>query len=333
MRQQFWTSLFILLTFHPLNAQEMLFHVNTASPVTFNPAFAGRGISRDGNFGRLFIASQKSDFQRSNSQIASLDWHSYRLGGGLALIVEQQDIANNLIKLYTLKGIYNYVLPITKNLLIKWAIQPGYEIKSLNPERLSELQSNYQSLALHPSLYDSIFENNHHSNSKNYFTLGSGILVQKQRLEFGLAFQNINRPNWSFSENVVVRKSMQSTFHIQYKFFAAKKFDLYAKSLLTTQQSAQLFNIGLQFKSKHWMAGLSLNQYQCIFFNRDYLLGTLGYTYRNFQLRYGYELRLDKQSIPTVNNQSLSLQVQFQMSNYTVCRPYFRPYRFNDITF
>ena len=323
----------LFFAFNKMDAQEILFHVNTASPVSFNPAYAGKGISRYGNYGRLIIASQKSDFQRTNSQIISHDWHSPSLGGGLGLIIVQQDIAANLIKLYFFKGIYNYILPINKSLTFKFAIQPGYEVKSLNPDRLSELQSSYQSLALHPSIYDSIFENNRHTNSKNYLTLGSGILAQTQRLELGIAFQNMNRPNWSFSDNVVVRKSMQSTFHIQYKLIAKKKFELYAKSLMTTQTSAQLFNFGLQFKSKHWMGGVSLNQYQCIFFNRDYLLGTVGYTYRIFQLRYGYELRLDKQNTPIVNNQSISLQVQIRMSNNTICHPPFPRQRFNDITF
>jgi hypothetical protein len=185
----------LFFAFIKMDAQEMLFHVNTASPLSFNPAFAGKGFSRYGGDGRLIIAAQQSDFQRTNAKIISLDWLSYNLGGGLALISEEQNIANNLIRLYSFKGIYNYLLPINKNFIIKTAIQPGFEIKSLNQDRLVELQSNYQSLSLHPSIYDSIFENNRHSNSRNYFTFGSGIITQLKRLELGIAFQNMNRPN------------------------------------------------------------------------------------------------------------------------------------------
>ncbi len=323
----------LFFTFTKMDAQEMLFHVNTASPLSFNPAFAGNGNNRHGSEGRLFINTSQNDIQKTNAQLISLDWKSWNLGGGLGFIYEQQFVGNGLIQLRALKGIYSYVLPINRKLSIRAAIQPGFETKSLDASKILLFQSP-DDIGIHPTYYDGVFNNSSYKGSSAYFTLGSGILIQTPTLEAGAAFQNINRPNWAFTENAVVKKSMQSTFHLQYRFFSHKKYEFYAKSLLSTQVSTKLFNIGTQIKSRHWMGGLSFNNYRSIYAERNYLLGTIGFTTHQFQLRYGYEFNLTKIPNPNFNNQSITLQIQFIMRRRLVCFRSFIPnYRFNDITF
>lgn len=333
MRLRPFAITILLFIFNNMSAQEMLFHVNTASPLSFNPAFAGNGNNKHGAEGRLFMNTSQNDIQKINAQLISMDWKSWNLGSGLGFIYEEQSVGHGLIKLRALKGIYNYFLPINRKLTIRAAIQPGIEIKTLDVTRILYFQSPDE-IGIHPSYYDSYFTHSSNKVSRTYFTLGSGILIQTRNMEAGIAFQNINRPNWAFSENTVVKKSMQSNFHIQYMFFNHKKYELYAKSLLSTQLSTKLFNIGTQIKSKHWMGGISINNYRSSYSKGNYVLGTFGFTIHQFQLRYGYEFNLTKTPHPNFNNQSLTLQLQFMVKRFNIChRPFIPNYRFNDITF
>lgn len=313
-------------------SQEMLYHVNIASPLSFNPAYAGNAFDQYTNKSRLFMGIQQNEFQRTNGFFMSFDLPIDKLRGGVGLIIDQQSIANSLITKKAIKGIYNYVLPFNKNLYVRWAIQPGYENKILDETKLNSTQS-ISNLGIHPSFYDSALQNKNHNNNRDYFTIGSGILIETPKLEFGFALQNINRPNWSFSDNVIVKKAMQTIFHVQYKVYNKEKFEVYAKTMLNTQLSAQLFNIGLQLKSKHWMFGFSYNQYQSIFHIQDYVLGTFAYTADELQLRYSYELQLFPSNTAQIFNQSIGVQYQFSAHTVKGCR-FFRPRsQFLDLSF
>ncbi len=331
---------FCFLLAFSLQAQDMLYHVTTANPMTFNPAFAGSAFGRFGTYKNARFAT---GFQvRQNGQpfefgkCVSFDRLSSKLGGAIGFSAEHHSV-QNLIKIASFKGIYNYILPINKNLVVKAAIEIGVENKMLDLTNIRFIdmgQNNYfQSVS--PIYLDPILTMPRGKNySSTYLTLGTGVLVESDRIAFGFSLRNLNRPNWAFSSGVIQRKPMMTTLHFQGVILRHEKYDVYFKSLLAYQATQNMLNTGFQLKSKKLMGGLFYNYYSLFQGKQSCAMTSIGYTYNRFlQFRYGLENNLLSKIWAPNHSFSVLVLLNYK-STCTRCWPrIFNKGRYPDLTF
>lgn len=315
-----------------IHAQDALYNITVSSPLTLNPAFAGSANRRTTFFNRIIITNQYDFFQKRRNYLLSYDAFHHALGGAIGFYANKQSFGD--IQLYSANGIYNYFIPVSKTLLIKTAIQIGYETKSIDQYsfiRRSEFP-NYIN-TINPELYDGVFNGKPIHDFKTYMTFGAGSIAQWHQLEIGVSTFNINRPNWSFVKDEIHKKPVHFTIHVQHPLYLHEKYHLLAKVLYSNQSKEDYFVAGTQLKSNHFMFGLFYQNYRNHYIQYQIAETSLGYSFKGFHTRIGVKQNLNEHINYKKFNTSFSLLYIFNTSSVRVCRPAHRGEKFPDNTF
>lgn len=316
-----------------LSAQDALYRITISSPLSINPAFAGSSGRRSAFYNRIIIANQFDQTQNRRNFQLSYDAVHHTLGGGLGFYASKQSIAG-VINLYSANGIYNYILPITKKLIVKTAFQIGYESKSIDQftfYRRLEF-SNYLN-QIDPVVYDGVLSGKPIHENRAFMTIGAGSIAIWHQLEIGISAFNINRPNWSFVKDEIHKKPLHYNFHIQHPIYNSKNYHILAKTLYSTQNNEKYFVLGTQLKSKTIMFGVFYQDYKNHQNKYQFAETSFGYYFKWFLLRFGLQQNLNDQINYKNFNKSLSLLYIFHTSSIRFCRPSLIGEKFPDNTF
>lgn len=307
------------------NAQDIQYRLGTSSPVQFNPAFCGDAFHRNINYNRIIAGYQGANILNESHTFFSYDAYHWNLGSSIGLIAQENRPGRGLVKLRSVSAIYGYILPLTKQIILRFGIQAGVESKQTDPVLAFRLQEFPERILLLDPIYRREAESsNGIMKQKNYFTSGFGSIIETKHLDGGIALQNINRPDWSLIENSAARKALLFNAHAIYRFYNHKKYRISAKAAFSYQGLENQVQGGFQFKSRYLMCGLFYRHLNAYRLETDCISAAIGYNLYHFQIRLGSEYNLNSGNGPAQFSQSLSLQYLFHSSGVRVCRPVFR---------
>lgn len=316
-----------------INAQDIQYQLGSSSAVQFNPAFCGDAFHRNTNYNRLMLGHRNGNYLNGSHSFFTYDAYHWNLGGSIGLIAQQSSPGQGLLNLRSLSGLFAYIMPVSKQVVLKYGIQAGVESKQTDHYtsfRMLEFPLRMEGL---DPIYRRELESLHHlMEQKNYFTLGFGSIIETKALDAGFALHNINRPDWSLIENVSARKAVLLNLHAVYRFYTHKNYRLSAKAAFSHQGLENQIQSGVQFKNRKFMVGVFYRSNIAYRAATNYLSASVGYNIDHFQLILGSEYRLNSMAWSTLFYQSISLQYLFHSSGVRVCRPVFRN-QFPDETF
>ncbi len=327
------TAIWLCLICFESRSQDIQYRLGTSSPVQLNPAFCGDALYRNTNYNRLIAGYQGGDLINGAHSFLSYDAFHWNLSSSVGLLVQESRPGKGLLVLRSVSALYAYIMPLNKNITLRYGLIAGLESKQMDaeirfrylefPERMEQVDPVYRS-----ELSDGV---GLHRN-KNYFKFGFGSIMETANIDAGLSVMNIHRPDWSLSENNPQRKPVLINAHAVYRFYQQKHYRVSAKTVFSAQEAEIQMQGGLQFKSRKLMCALFYRHQLAYKAEAAYLSVAAGYNLAGFQLRIGSEYLLNSRHAGPQFYQRISLLYLFHTSGVRVCRPVFRK-KFADETF
>ena len=299
--------LFILIVlsgslFSRTNAQDVQFSQFYAVTPFINPAFAGgAGALRAMIHGRYQWPGLDA---RYVTGLVSVDnyFHKYNSGLGGYILQDQQGLSDMVSTNVNL--LYSYELTLTKQVSVRAGLQGGYNSTSINYEHLYYPSQIDQTTGQTPTQGIGL-----PSSRKQYFDVGSGLLVYSSRLWGGVSAHHMNQPSNSFYDdpNAVlpvlwdviggVKIPIRSGGHMAYLHEEDNIF-LTPTAHYKAQGKSDQMDIGLyltynQFMIGAWYRGLPLKQYQSLP-NSESMVFNIGWLYNDWSFGYSYDLTVSK---------------------------------------
>lgn len=299
-------------------AQDAQYSQFYSNPLYLNPAFAGTAHnSRLALNHRLLWPSLPQVFRTFS---ASIDYHhdQYNSGFGFIMHTESEGTAD----LQTTNGsfIYSYQLTISSNFVIRPAIKIGHVIRSFDQSRLvlgDQLDFGGGITSQDPQLRS--------LRLKNYWDIGSGILLFTKKYWFGVGIDHLNRPNLSFLEG-------QDNLPTRYSFHVGGRFPLMSRmatgerpatiapsALYKRQGNFQQLDIGASIHMRPLVLGA---YYRGLPFltnglgdiDQDAVIVQVGIEYANIEIGYSFDIQLSKLDVVTGGGaHEFSLQYNFHV--------------------
>lgn len=314
-----------------LSSQGLMYRPNASSPILLNPAYSGKASVRSHNFTRFIFGGQYNKFLGESIDYITYDQYHDKLGGGLGVIADRYHFTNDVISSWSVKGTYNYLLPVTQKLRANIALIGGIESRSLRADQLHGIPKVNIGF-LDPSLADSSVLTRQVNKTQTYGTFGFGILLQGEKYELGFSALDVNRPDWNVITGISSKKPMTMNVHglVVIKSFGDNKARIYLKGLYTKVGTDNMLYAGLQFKSEKLMFGLAYNNYYNDSISLGFMMASAGYNFDDdISIRYNLEYQVSKAWVPMVNH-TFSL-IWFWSRHYKNIRPMGQPYI--DLTF
>lgn len=274
-----------------------------SSPILLNPAYCGKATTPSSTYARLLAGVHSNRFLGESTGFLTYDQYLDKLGGGIGITAEQYHIGNDAISSWSVKGAYNYILPISKKLWASMALQAGMESRKLQANKLAGIPKTDIGF-IDPSLADSGILAMQVNKQRNYATLGAGILLQGRNFELGFSALDIGRPDWNVITGISRKKPMTINAHGLLSIMSLEddKARIYLKGLYTKVGTDHMLHGGLQLKSKKLMAGLAYNNYYNDTISLGFIMGSVGITIDDIGFRYNIEYQVSKALAPMVNH-------------------------------
>ncbi len=261
-------------------AQDPEFSQFYAAPLYLNPAFAGTAG------GPRFILNYRNQWpgvQNAYEHFAfSYDQHIPMLGGGIGLLVTNDNQADGVFRNTHASGVYSYQLRVNREVVIKSGISATYANHTVDTDRLIwgyDQQGNVE-----PSL-----ENYTGSLSANFIDFATGAVIFSERLFAGVAVDHLVEPNQSVvgGNSPLLRKY---TAHAG-AFFPVGKRQANASvspNILYQQQgTANQLNLGMYYNRGPVVVG---GWYRTSFVNGDAFIALVGVKYDIYKVGYSYDV-------------------------------------------
>ena len=194
--------------------QDMQFTQFYASPLYLNPAFTGANVcSRASLVYRNQWPGVKKTYQ---SYLLSLDHYLSKQNVGIGLLCGVDNAGTGGLRTTIINPSIAYELKINRTLNVRFGLQPGVTIKSIN---FNQLLFGDQ-IARSGNSDGSITTVETPTQTKAFFDIGAGGLIYTPNFWAGASFSHLTRPNESFYENE------GSTLPIKYSIHGGNKFHL-----------------------------------------------------------------------------------------------------------
>ena len=188
-----YLSFFLLFTSFLLLAQDAQYSQFYANPLYLNPAFTGTGHnSRIALNHRVLWPSLPQAFRTYS---ISIDYSADAYNSGFGFIMHSENEGTVDLQTTTGSFIYSYQLVISKELVIRPAMKFGHTVRGFDQSKLllgDQLNFGGGITSQDPGLRS--------FKLKNYWDIGTGILVFTPKYWFGLAIDHLNRANISLLE-------------------------------------------------------------------------------------------------------------------------------------
>ena len=176
-------------------AQDPQFTQFYANPLYLNPAFAGSD-----HCGRLCL-NYRNEWPALQGTFvtysASYDQHVDAIGGGLGVLVMQDQAGDGTISTTSLSGIYSYQLTLNREWSVMVGFQGTYMQKKIDWSKLTfgdEISPQFG--FIYPT--NEVQPNT----NKNFADFSSGILAYSNNLYGGVAVNHLTQPNEAFFNSV-----------------------------------------------------------------------------------------------------------------------------------
>lgn len=312
VRAALGVTLGVLCTLQSL-AQDPQFTQFYANPLYLNPAFAGTARCPRVvlNYRNQWPALTGTFVTTS----ASYDQHVEGLGGGLGLLVTNDQAGKGTLNTTTVSGIYSYQQAITRKFSIKAGFQATYFQKSLD---WSKLTFGDQIDPRRGFIYNT--NDVPRGGSVGNVDFSAGLLGYTDILYIGVAVHHLTEPN----ESLIVGTSklpMKITGHAGAAIplgmrgkYGKPKTRISPNVLYQQQAEFRQLNLGMYLDHGPITAGVWYRA-------KDAFIALIGFQTEKFKFGYSYDVTTSKLTTATAGSHEVSLQLQFN------CKPKKRRFR------
>lgn len=287
------TALFLLLGIclaGEVQAQDPEFTQFYAAPIYTNPAMAGTGACGGG--GRVILNYRNQWPSLPGTFIttsASYDQHFDKIGGGVSLLLLQDQAGEGLLKSQTVSAGYAFQLQPTRRSTIRFGLEGQYGQRSIDWQKLRfEDQIDPSQGFVNPTAEA------YNGDPVKYVNFAAGGLFYTERFYGGLAVHNLIEPNQSFFGNpeaIVPRRfTAHSGIVIPLDGRKNPESTLSPNVLFMLQNKFTQMNIGFYYNKGPLVTGLWFRQTFGTFGNSDALMALVGF--RKDKFKFGYSLDL-----------------------------------------
>jgi type IX secretion system PorP/SprF family membrane protein len=282
--------LFLAIITTTVKAQDPEFSQFYANPIYTNPAFAGNEC------GRIALAYRMQYYALPGGFVTfsgSFDQRSDKIHGGYGIIFTNDKAGEGLLTCNTANFLYAYVLPIKRNLFMRFGIQGGFFQKSLQWDKLrwGDMIIPQRGFVI-PTNETRITANVIGAN------FSSGVLLYTDRFYLGFACHNITQPYQSFltgppeiGTSIPRRYTLHGGLVIPLDNKKEPESTFSPNILIMSQGKFNQANLGFYLNRGPLVTGLWLRQTTE---NTDALIALLGFRQGDFKFGYSIDFTTSK---------------------------------------
>ncbi len=308
----------ILICFNKIKSQDMHFTQFYAAPLYLNPAFTGANICS------RICMTYRNQWPGINTTYQSylLSYDHYlqdqHLGVGLQFATDRAGTGG--LKTTLINPSFAFETKINKNIGVRFGIQPGITIKSIQFDKLLFGDQIARGGSSNPS---SVATVESPTQNKTFVDIGAGTLIYTSNLWLGTSFYHINKPNESLvggnSSILPVRYSVHGGAKVALNK-DEKDSDLRKYVSLVMNYSGQgkfdQFDVGIYytqtiFNAGFWYRGLpGLKAYQPGYSNNDAIAFLIGLQAKRANIGYSYDITVSQLANNTKGAHEITLSFQ-----------------------
>lgn len=286
----------------------MQFTQFNAAPLYLNPGFTGSTIEH------RFIANYRNQWAgipgNYNNMLFSYDYNLAEFNSGIGLLVGQERAGSSLLTTTQIGALYAYRFQLKEKVWVQPGLKFNYIRTGIN---MSNLVFNDQLYTNGTTTESFALENT------SYLDLAAGVLLYSEKFWGGVAFNHINQPNQSLTNN-------ESPLYLKFSAHGGYKFILADGE---KRNAAKYFNVAFQYKAQYkfdqldvglyytqepfvfgiWYRGLPLiKSYEGIL-NNDAVAIILGYSFvdLNLSVGYSYDATISRLAANSAGSHEISL--------------------------
>jgi len=261
-----------------------------AMPVYTNTAMAGTGACNGGGRAAINYRNQWPGLPGAFvTTTASYDQHFDEIGGGIGLLIMNDQAGEGLLTSQTVSAIYSHQAKIGHNFHIRFGIEGQYGQRSIDWQKLrfeDQLDLVGQRGFVNPS------KENLNINNINYVNFSSGLLAYTDQFYLGMAMHNMTEPNQSLlgGYSVIPRRfSCHTGVVIPLDGYKKPRSTLSPNLLIMKQNKFSQMNLGFYYNKGSFVSGLWFRQTFGEFGNSDALMALVGFRKDKFKFGYSYD--------------------------------------------
>jgi len=313
MKKQLLTYCF-LLTILIVKAQDPQFTQFYANPLYLNPAFTGTSAqSRLVMDTRIQWPSIPGAFQTYS---ASYDQFVPMIKSGFGLNVYYDRAGSGGLSTTSATVMYAYELKIKRNLYVRPAAELGYFINAIDMNRLTFSD---QLSTGNPTTSEPIDLQN-----KQYFDMGTGVLLYSPTYWVGMTFKHINTPDQSLLNDespLPMLFSLHGGYKLKLKSKSplAKDYVFFAMNYRAQGKFDQL-DLGAYYEHNNitlgvWYRGLPIVYNANTGVGRDAVAILVGWTQNELSIGYSYDITISLLGLNTGGAHEITVTYEWANKN------------------
>ena len=304
-------AILILASSNLVLGQDMHFTQFYSSSVYLNPAFTGAGVCSRVS---LTHRNQWSGVSTSySSTLVSFDHYIKKQNLGIGLIVGKDVAGSGSLSRTIINPLFAYELKVNRKLGIRFGVQPGFAISSINFDEL--VFGDQIARGGNVSTIESAPQNVY------YFDAGAGVLAFAEQYWLGVSFFHLNSPIEAFYSSNEATLPLKYSLHGGYKFLleeegksvslafnyrGQKKYDQFDIGAYYTKD---FFNIGL------WYRGIpGMKSYAPGYSNNDAIAIIIGVKTDRMNIGYSYDYTISRLQ-NSASHGSHEITLSYQLCN------------------
>jgi type IX secretion system PorP/SprF family membrane protein len=259
------------------SAQDMQFTQFNAAPLYLNPAFTGSTIEhRVSTSYRNQWAGIPGGY---TNYVLSYDYNMAEYNSGLGFLFAREQAGTGNLGNTEAAFLYSYHFRVNKSIFIQPGIKFNYVSRGVD----------FQKLIFNDQLANGggLSSDDIELSSTSYLDVTSGVLLYSEKYWFGMAFNHMNQPNQSLTNN-------ESPLYFKFSAHGGYKYELEGGDKRST---TRYLNLAFQYKSQQKFDQLDLG----VYYSHNPLV--FGIWYRGIPLFKSYE--------GVINNDAIALLVGY----------------------
>ena len=333
-------TLFTLISFLEIKAQDPIFTQYFLVPESLNAAFTGTLVT--GYAGIIHRSQWPNENRRIDTDFAFINTPvgpDREMGLGLT-ILNQREVFTNY-NYFQVNGVYSYNVNLNNEWKLRLGVEAGYGRKNFNfSSLLLEDQINGDNGTISGGSIDPSIMN--YNNKIDFLDVSSGLLLFSDRAWFGASLKHLNTPNIAFTEYANVPLDMFFSVHTGYSLSLDEAylpfFPDQTNVLLTANYMRQaqynILDFGTALDFEPFILGVIAATNPEGKSNNSHLLTSINFfgsiQLNRFVLGYSYDTNASKLgNTQGVHEFSLTWQIGRECSscdNYLVKKPWGRNY-------
>jgi type IX secretion system PorP/SprF family membrane protein len=296
-----------------VKGQDMQFTQFYAAPMYLNPALTGANVCSRVSLNYRSQWPGVSNVYRS--KLASFDHCFYRANLGVGLMVGSDEAGNGGLKTTIINPAVSYEARIDRFTALRFGLQPGVGIKSINMNKLVFGDQIYRGGNV--TTVETIPQ------SKTYFDLGAGMVFVKSDYWIGISGYHLNVPNESFFNSPYGELPIKYSVHMGAKFQINKdEKEAQRKKYITPvihyrgQKKFGQLDLGFylnqsMFSVGFWYRGIPfLKTYKSGYQNNDAIAIVAGIQLERIKIGYSYDQTISRLAGVTKGAHEITLSFQ-----------------------